>query len=188
MLFRAITTKRVPWTSTSQTSVQLPKPASNTRAHTFQPNTNNIYLRDLPLLKTTDRWTYVHASLAEPSEWYYVDSPREALLHFREQRTPVAFCGHTHRPLVWLRDKSGELAMEQPRAVVALNRPAKYLVNVGSVGQNRDRDPRACYTIFDTDNNAIQFRRISYDVRVTQKKILAAGLPKVLAWRLGLGL
>jgi hypothetical protein len=76
---------------------------------------------------------------------------------------------------VWLRDKSGELAMEQPRAIVTLDRPAKYLVNVGSVGQNRDRDPRACYTIFDTDNNVIQFRRISYDVRATQKKILAAG-------------
>jgi hypothetical protein len=42
------------------------------------------------------------------------------------------------------------------------------------VGQNRDRDPRACYTIFDTNKNAIQFRRISYDVRATQKKILAA--------------
>jgi diadenosine tetraphosphatase ApaH/serine/threonine PP2A family protein phosphatase len=146
------------------------------------------YLRDLPLLKTTDRWTYVHASLAEPGEWHYVDSPREALLHFREQRTPVAFCGHTHRPLVWLRDKSGELAIEKPRAIVTLDRPAKYLVNVGSVGQNRDHDPRACYTIFDTDNNVIQFRRISYDVRATQKKILAAGLPKLLAWRLELGL
>jgi diadenosine tetraphosphatase ApaH/serine/threonine PP2A family protein phosphatase len=146
------------------------------------------YLRDLPLLKTTDRWTYVHASLAEPSEWYYIDSPREALLHFRAQQTPVAFCGHTHRPLVWLRDKSGEVAAERPRPVVALNRPAKYLINVGSVGQNRDRDPRACYTIFDTDKNSIEFRRISYDVRATQKKILAAGLPKVLAWRLELGL
>jgi diadenosine tetraphosphatase ApaH/serine/threonine PP2A family protein phosphatase len=71
---------------------------------------------------------------------------------------------------------------------VALNRPAKYLVNVGSVGQNRDQDPRACYTIFDTYKNAIEFRRISYDVRATQKKILAAGLPKVLAWRLELRL
>jgi diadenosine tetraphosphatase ApaH/serine/threonine PP2A family protein phosphatase len=60
--------------------------------------------------------------------------------------------------------------MEQPRAIVTLDRPAKYLVNVGSVGQNRDRDPRACYTIFDTDNNVIQFRRIGYDVRATQEE------------------
>ena len=146
------------------------------------------YLRDLPLFKTTERWTYVHASLAEPSGWYYVSSPREALLHFCEQRTPVAFCGHTHRPLVWFRDRSGKLGIEQPRALVALYRPAKYLVNVGSVGQSRDGDPRACYTIFDTDNNAIQFRRVSYNVRATQKKILAAGLPEMLALRLELGL
>lgn len=156
------------------------------RAHL--PAEHKQYLRDLRLFKTTERWTYVHASLAEPSEWYYVNSPREALLHFCEQRTPVAFCGHTHRPLVWFRDRSGKLGIERPRALVALYRPAKYLVNVGSVGQSRDRDPRACYTIFDTDNNAIHFRRISYNVRATQKKILAAGLPEVLALRLELGL
>ena len=65
------------------------------------------YLRDLPLLKTTDRWTYVHASLADPSEWYYVDSPREALLHFREQRTPVAF--------LWPHTSAARVAPRQKR-------------------------------------------------------------------------
>jgi hypothetical protein len=48
--------------------------------------------------------------------------------------------------------------MQQPRALVALNGSAKYLVSVRLVRQNRH--PCACYTIFDTDNNAIQFRRI----------------------------
>jgi len=63
----------------------------------------------------------------------------------------------------------------------------RYVVNVGSVGQPRDDDPAASYAIYDLVDNAIQFRRVPYDVQMTQQKILNAGLPNVLAVRLALG-
>jgi calcineurin-like phosphoesterase family protein len=65
------------------------EPAEYSRAHLSAEQKQ--YLRDLPLLKTTDCWTYVHASLAEPSERYYVDSPREALLHFEHSERQWLF-------------------------------------------------------------------------------------------------
>ena len=57
-------------------------------------------------------------------------------------------------------------------------------LNVGSVGQPRDGDWRACYAIFDLDHNLVVFRRVEYDIAKTQAKIIAAGLPPMLAERI----
>ncbi|MFL6569020.1 MAG: metallophosphoesterase, partial [Chthoniobacterales bacterium] len=63
----------------------------------------------------------------------------------------------------------------------------KYFVNAGSVGQPRDGDWRAAYCIYDTERNVIEQRRVKYDLAAVQKKIINAGLPRVLAERLELG-
>ena len=63
----------------------------------------------------------------------------------------------------------------------------KYLINPGSVGQPRDKNPLASYAIFDTESRAITFKRVSYSIPKTQDKILKAGLPQSLANRLSLG-
>ena len=63
----------------------------------------------------------------------------------------------------------------------------RVLMNVGSVGQPRDEDPRAAYGLVDTDLELASIRRVSYDVERVQAKIRAAGLPDVLANRLALG-
>jgi diadenosine tetraphosphatase ApaH/serine/threonine PP2A family protein phosphatase len=60
----------------------------------------------------------------------------------------------------------------------------KYFINVGSIGQPRDRNPRAAYVIFDLPNNLIEIHRLDYDIAAVQKKIRAAGLPVSLAERL----
>jgi diadenosine tetraphosphatase ApaH/serine/threonine PP2A family protein phosphatase len=60
----------------------------------------------------------------------------------------------------------------------------KYFINAGSVGQPRDGDWRASYCIYDLNAKMIYFRRLEYDIKTTQEKILAAGLPEVLANRL----
>src|SRR5439155_11769937 len=114
------------------------------------------------------------ASLFSPEDWIYVSSPLEAMLHFREQTTPVAFCGHTHRPVVWFLDEKGSLDGLRPRDRMKLDKPGKYLVNVGSVGQVRDGDPRACYVIYEPEKRALRYRRIEYPIQAAQKKILAA--------------
>jgi diadenosine tetraphosphatase ApaH/serine/threonine PP2A family protein phosphatase len=70
---------------------------------------------------------------------------------------------------------------------VRLDDGRRYLVNVGSVGQPRDRDPRACYAIWDRETRTVTVRRVVYDHAAAARKILAAGLPRILADRLGRG-
>ncbi len=63
----------------------------------------------------------------------------------------------------------------------------KYFINVGSVGQPRDGDPRAAYVIYDMATRMVKFRRLEYDVAAAQERILRAGLPARLAERIGVG-
>ena len=63
----------------------------------------------------------------------------------------------------------------------------KYFINVGSVGQPRDGDPRACYAIYDSDAATVRLRRVVYDVAGAQQAVLAVGLPEYLAERLETG-
>ena len=63
----------------------------------------------------------------------------------------------------------------------------KYIVNVGSVGQPRDRNPMAACSIYDTDTHVVEVKRVSYDIQTAQEKILKVGLPASLAERLAVG-
>ena len=72
-------------------------------------------------------------------------------------------------------------------ATIAMERGRRYIVNVGSVGQPRDRDPRAAYALWDAEAGRVEIRRVAYDVAAARRKILAAGLPRFLADRLEAG-
>ncbi len=103
---------------------------------------------------------------------------------------PLCLFGHTHYPVTFELaadhfDSAGPASAAEMRLVL---RPgSKYLVNPGAVGQPRDGDPRAAYAIADTTAKCVELFRLSYPVEVTQSKIIEAGLPEVLAQRLGLG-
>ena len=71
--------------------------------------------------------------------------------------------------------------------IVPLQPGLKYFINVGSVGQPRDGDPRACYAIYDSETATVTLRRVEYDVAAAQQAVLAVGLPEYLAERLGTG-
>ena len=77
--------------------------------------------------------------------------------------------------------------MVEGPGTLPLRDAAKYLVNPGSVGQPRDGDPRAAYAIADTGARQVELFRLKYPVEVAQAKVLKAGLPEVLAQRLGVG-
>src|SRR5436305_2030820 len=81
--------------------------------------------------------------------------------------------------------RSGPAAAAEMR--MTLRPGSKYLLNPGSVGQPRDSDPRAAYAIVDTDQQCVELFRLRYPVEAAQAKILAAGLPDVLAQRLAVG-
>ena len=104
-------------------------------------------------------------------------------------KRPVCLFGHTHVPAIFKYD--GDLSSLGPprgaRHRLTLDPKAKYLINCGAVGQPRDGDPRAAFGLFDTDTRTITVMRVAYDVGTAQAKIIAAGLPEVLAQRLAIG-
>lgn len=132
--------------------------------------------------------SFTHASLAAPGDWEYVLTSRDARRHFAVQSQRLGFCGHTHQPMVWWEKSPGAKITCRPgKGVMTLPEGGKILVNVGAVGQPRDGDPRACYVVHRTQQNTVEFCRLSYDLKRTKKKIFRAGLPRFTAQRLSLG-
>ena len=142
------------------------------------------WLRNLRLMRQVRDYTIVHATLDTPSGWAYVMNKFDAMASFSYQFTQLCFYGHTHSPVTYIKEGT---VTENRDPVVRIEKGKKYFVNVGSVGQPRDGDWRASYTIFDYDNKVITNRRLEYDIKTTQSKILAEGLPEMLASRLSLG-
>jgi putative phosphoesterase len=120
----------------------------------------------------------------------YVFDDLDALRSLRAASRPVCFFGHTHVPATFTLDGDVLGSVGPPRGErfrIAINDDARYLVNCGSVGQPRDGDPRAAYGIYDAQTRTVTITRVDYDVEAAQSKILAAGLPEVLAQRLAMG-
>lgn len=146
--------------------------------------TSASFLSSLPYVARIENFTLVHASLGHPEDWTYIFGPFEAESYFRVQEDPVCFVGHTHIPCCFSTDASQGLSRS---GSVHLNPQAKYIVNVGSVGQPRDGNPLASYVVYDPHEGVIKFVRVPYDVATAQRKIIDAGLPHVLAMRLEWG-
>ena len=143
------------------------------------------WLRRLKDLRMIANFTIVHATLDAPKRWGYVMSKLDAAASFTYQNTGVCFFGHTHVPLAFIREKNSITGGKYDKLTVEKGK--KYLINVGSVGQPRDGDPRAAYVIYNLEEGTIELRRLDYDLEKTQAKILDAGLPERLANRLALG-
>lgn len=97
--------------------------------------------------------------------------------------------GHTHLPALFSMDRETNVrgTLVRGEATFKLDPTHRYLINPGSVGQPRDRNPDASFAVLDTDRLSVQFFRVAYDRRKTQQAILRAGLPKILADRLSVG-
>lgn len=142
------------------------------------------YLRNLRYTTRVETFTVVHSTLDTPEMWGYVFDKLEAEASFAYQSTGICFYGHTHVPLAFEKTDRVRAGL-YTKIKVAMGR--KYFINVGSVGQPRDGDPRCAYATFDLMNNEIELHRIPYDFRITQKKIIDAGLPNRVAARLAVG-
>lgn len=119
----------------------------------------------------------------------YIFSDRDAYLNFRDSEALVCFFGHSHIPSVFTLEPHGirveVVAGERVR--LKLQRDRRYLINPGSIGQPRDRNPAAAYAIYDASARVVHFDRVPYDVGKTREKILRAGLPGMLGDRLLVG-
>jgi predicted phosphodiesterase len=139
------------------------------------------WLARLRMVRQVSDFTVVHSTLDQPANWNYVTNRFDAMSNFSYQFTQICFHGHTHVPRVYMKtDKVQEIFTDS----IVIEDGAKYFINVGSVGQPRDGDWRACYAIFDLEHQMVVFRRVEYDIAETQRKILAAGLPPLLAERI----
>lgn len=143
------------------------------------------YLGSLPYTQRTAGLLLVHASPIEPERWHYIHGLVDIEEHFAAFEERLCFVGHSHRPGVFAIRGARDVAR---RGVREKLRPGlRYLVNVGSVGQPRDRDPRASYVIYDAADQSVELRRVSYPVERTQERMHAAGIPAFLIDRLGAG-
>lgn len=119
----------------------------------------------------------------------YVFDDLDAMRSLRAARRPLCLYGHTHVPAAF-RIAGALEHLGPPRGPtfrIALDEDARYLVNCGAVGQPRDGDPRAAFGVLDTTARTLTVMRVTYDVAAAQGKIIAAGLPDVLAQRLAVG-
>src|SRR5208283_536236 len=120
------------------------------------------WLRDLKYTRMAANFTMVHATLDAPQRWGYVFDKLAAAASFPYQNTNVCFFGHTHVPVTFIRETSpsGQQVVKGGTYFKFKAAPTKkYFVNVGSVGQPRDNNPKAAYVVYDMGEGTIELRR-----------------------------
>jgi predicted phosphodiesterase len=142
------------------------------------------WLRELKYFRMVTSFSMVHATLDGPQRWGYVFDKLAAAASFTYQNTGVCFFGHTHVPVAFIRDT---VVRGGTYSKFKVDPSKKYFVNVGSVGQPRDNNPKAAYVVYDMNEGTIELRRLEYDIAAVQKKIIDVGLPARLAERLSYG-
>lgn len=142
------------------------------------------WLRELKYVRLVASFSMVHATLDQPHRWAYVFDKLMAAASFTYQNTSVCFFGHTHVPTAFVRDA---VVRGGTYSKFKVEPGRKYFVNVCSVGQPRDGNPKCGYVVYDLDEGSIELRRLEYDIPKAQAKIREAGLPARLADRLALG-
>jgi len=146
---------------------------------------DRLFLAKLDLIYKEEKFIGVHSSLYEPSEFHYLDNYSYIFRDFQileKVGFRISFVAHTHISFVFIY-KGGNLYRDYS-SQIEINPKNSYLINVGSVGQPRDRDPRACFCFLDLDKKIVKFQRLEYNIKKTQQEIKSAGLPLILAKRL----
>ncbi len=147
---------------------------------------NKAYLAALPDRLDLADMTFVHANPYNPRGWRYVMDRKYALRSFAATRCRHLFIGHSHRPLVITRKHLLAVDIQTISGSMRykISDTRRRIINCGSVGQPRDKDPRACYLIFDTSRQQLEFYRVTYNAEKTVQAILSTELPPRLGKRL----
>ncbi len=147
---------------------------------------NRDFLASLPQRVEIGYVTLTHGSPRNPI-WEYLLDLNTVVINFSFFKTSLCFVGHTHIPISYSYNGNGHVNWNVPQPGPAYKIGERTIVNPGSVGQPRDRDPRAAYAIFDSEERTWQAFRVTYDVSAVQQRILESDLPRRHALRLGEG-
>lgn len=149
-------------------------------------DSSRLFLQGLPFQAEENNLLFVHASPVEPKEWNYVLSLYDAIDNFRAFSQHLCFIGHSHVPAIYSYE-DGEFPTNEPPDRLQVLDVFRYIINVGSVGQPRDRNPHACYGMYDSEARTFTLHRVDYDIAATQTAMRERGLPDFLIDRLQLG-
>jgi len=146
---------------------------------------NRLFLLNLPPEARAGDFILVHGSIHDTNR--YLLSRDAAADNFRllaglPGDLKLGFFGHTHIGMTFI-DLQGSISSDHSSELL-LSSGMHYLINPGSVGQPRDGDPRASFLLYDSVDRTVRFFRVEYDIKRCQAKIVRAGLPPQLAWRL----
>ncbi len=170
----------IEWTRSVLNSTEFPREEN----HRFWD-----FLGKLPESRNEKGMLFVHGSPRDPVREYMMPSDgrnaQKMKSVFKVQNEPICFVGHSHVPGVFS-ERGGFQSPRNLEGSYAVPSEEKVLVNVGSVGQPRDGDPRSSYATF--DGSKVFFHRLKYDNKKASEKILAIPeLPKFLGERLLVG-
>ena len=145
------------------------------------------WLKSLPYTYRIGDIGFSHGSPVDPQAYEYIFALEQAreLMPFIADLPEVTFIGHSHLC------KAFAIGNGEVNDVVAqkfgVRRGYKYMISVGSVGQPRDYDNRACFVIHDTDARTVEYHRVEYDIETSAQRIFDADLALNFGKRLFLG-
>lgn len=144
------------------------------------------YLSSLPYVVKDEEVQYVHASPYSPADWHYVMDLEQAVDCFEYFCQKICFIGHSHFPGIVLHAGPENFSFLEENSY-SLKLGDKLLVNVGSVGQPRDGDVRASFSIYDSSESKVTLHRVAYEIKEVQERMVSQGFPSTLINRLGVG-
>ncbi|WKZ37643.1 MAG: metallophosphoesterase family protein [Anaerolineales bacterium] len=149
---------------------------------------NMDFMRALPSkIKVRGEATMAHGSPRDPL-WEYILNSLSARLNFDHFDTPWCFVGHSHIQCMFARDENNDrVTLEHVKPDKTITLRPKLILNPGSVGQPRDRDPRAAFAIYDSEAQTWTPRRAVYNIAEVQERIREVGLPEKHAVRIAEG-
>jgi predicted phosphodiesterase len=150
---------------------------------------NMAWLKTLPYQHKLDELNVLlcHGSPMRLEEFEYIFAPEQAreCLPIWDKLGHITLIGHSHLCKVFALSQHN--VEELPALDFELEPHRKYIVSVGSVGQPRDFDNRASFTVYDSERKRFEFKRIEYDIELAADKVLRARLERKFAHRLFIG-
>jgi diadenosine tetraphosphatase ApaH/serine/threonine PP2A family protein phosphatase len=148
---------------------------------------NHAWLRSLPFTYRIGEVGFSHGSPIEPRAYEYIFALEQAreLSPYTADLPEVTFIGHSHLCKAFALG-NGEVS-DVVSAKFGVKKGYKYIISVGSVGQPRDYDNRACFVIYDTASRTVEYVRVEYDIQASAQRIFDADLALNFGKRLFLG-